>query len=364
MPAAVSFLPNLAEVRQETLAAMARQSISHRSPEFHEIFARVQNGLRSVFRTERPVYVATASGTGMMEAAVRSAPRGRILCLVNGAFGERFARIARACGRDVDQYDIPAGDAPSAAAVARLLDGAQYSALTVVHSETSTGVLADVSAIAQKARDAGVATIVDSVSGIGGARLETDAWQLDCVVSASQKALGLPPGLSFASVSESFLRTASEVDGRGMYLDLVDYDAHAQNNETPTTPCVPLIFALDAELTSIVVEGMDARWRRHSAMRALTDQWVESLRDEMGPEFGILALPGVRSPTVTVLTLPDRTSPSRVIAGVARRGYLIGAGHGGLKTTMIRIGHMSNHSVADLGGCLAAVAAALTETRE
>ena len=364
MSAPNSFLPNLAEVRQETLGAMARQSISHRSPEFHDIFARVQNGLRTVFRTERPVYVATASGTGMMEAAVRCAPRGRILCLVNGAFGERFARIARSCGRDIDRYDVLAGDAPSADEVGRLLEGAQYSALTVVHNETSTGVVADVSAIARKARDAGVATLVDSVSGVGGARLETGLWKLDCVVSASQKALGLPPGLSFATVSESFLRTARDVPDRGMYLDLVDYDAHARNNETPTTPSMPLIFALDTELASVVIEGMDARWRRHSAMRALTERWVESLGNEMGPEFGMLALPGIRSPTVSVLMLPAGVVPDRVIASVADRGFQIGAGHGALKTSTIRIGHMANHSVADLEECLRAVAAALKETRE
>ncbi|MEO7217796.1 MAG: alanine--glyoxylate aminotransferase family protein [Gemmatimonadaceae bacterium] len=364
MSAPIAFLPNLAQVRQRTLDVMARQSISHRSPEFHELFARVQDGLRTVFRTERPIYVATASGTGMMEAAIRCAPRGRILCLVNGVFGERFVRIARSCGRNVEQYNVAAGDVPSADAVGRLLEHAEYSALTMIHNETSTGALADVAAIAQKARDAGVATIVDSVSGIGGARLESEAWQLDCVVSASQKALGLPPGLSFATASEQYLRTATEVDGRGLYLDLVDFDAHARNSETPTTPNVPLIYALDTQLASIVAEGMDARWRRHSAMRALTEQWVESLRDEIGPEFGILALPGVRSPTVTVLTLPAEIRPERVIAGAARYGYQIGAGQGAFKTNTVRIGHMGDHSVEELDGCLAAVSSALREVRD
>jgi aspartate aminotransferase-like enzyme len=364
MAGPVSFLPNLAEVRQQTLDAMTRQSISHRSPEFHDLFARVQRGLGAVFRTSRPVYVATASGTAMMEAAVRCAPPGRILCLVNGVFGERFVRIARSCGRAVDQCDIPAGEVPRADAVELLLREATYSALTVVHNETSTGALADVAAIAEVARKAGVATLVDSVSGAGGARIESEAWQLDCVVGASQKAIGLPPGLSFATISESYLRSAERSPDRGVYLDLVEYESHAQRNETPTTPSVPLIYALDAQLALIEAEGMEARWMRHEAMRALIEQWAAELGERMGAGFGILALPGVRSPTVTVLTLPAGVEPERVIVSAHRRGYEIGAGAGQYRASTIRIGHMAAHTVPELDGCLRAVRAALLEATE
>jgi aspartate aminotransferase-like enzyme len=353
------FFPGPTEVREEILAAMLRQPVPHRSAEFRDLFARVQDGLRKVFRTERPVYVATASGTGMMEAAVRCAPAGRLLALVNGAFGQRFANIARACGRDVDQQDFAAGDVPDVAVVRQLISRGSYSALTLVHSETSTGALSDVRAIAEVAREAGVAMIADSVSGVAGSRLEVDAWRLDCVVSASQKALALPPGLAFAVASEDFLRSARQVAGRGMYLDMAGFDDHARNNETPSTPAVSLIFALAHQLAVIEREGMEARWARHEAMRASMENWVTATRDALGLDIQILARAGARSPTVTVVTLPSGIDSSILVEEVASRGYVIGSGYGALRATTFRVGHMGDHTVEQLAGCLAAVRDAL-----
>lgn len=364
MPAGTCFYPNQAEVREDVLQAMLRQPIPNRSAEFHEIFDEIQRGLREVFRTERPVYIATASGTGMMEAAVRCAPRGRILATVGGAFGERFVKIAQACKREIDRHDVAAGDVPNPDEVRDLLKRGSYSALTLVHSETSTGALSDVCAIAAVARDAGVAIIVDSVSGIGGARLEFDDWRLDCAVGASQKALGLPPGLSFAVASDDFLSSASEVDDRGLYLDLISYDMHARNSETPTTPSVSLIFALAAQLREIEREGIEARWARHEAMRALVEDWIIETRDQDGIEIGILAKAGARSPTVTVVTLPSGFSAAALISEIAVRGYHVGSGYGALVENTFRIGHLGEHTVAELTGCLAAISDALRAVRQ
>ena len=358
-----SFLPNLAEVRSEVLEAMLRQPISHRSAEFHRIFANVQTGLRDVFRTERPVYVATASGTGMMEAAIRCAPGGRVLALVNGAFGERFVKIALACEREVDRHDSAPGDVPDPDEVAERVQRDSYAVVTVVHSETSTGALTDIRQIARVTRAAGATLVVDSVSGAGGAPLYVDDWGLDCVVGASQKAIGLPPGLGFAAASEEFLRRASALNNRGVYLDLVSYDAHARQNETPTTPSVSLIFGLEAEMMEIEREGVHARWARHEAMRSTMEEWVAQFRSETGLEIGILARPGSRSPTVTVLTLPERIGPAALIAAVAARGYAIGAGYGNLADQSVRIGHMADHTVSELVGCLAAIGESLMALR-
>jgi len=356
VPFGNSFLPNLADVRQEVLDAMLRRPISHRSAEFHKLFANIQTGLRGLFGTERPVYVATSSGTGMMEAAVRCAPRGRILALVNGAFGERFARIAQACGREVDRCEIPPGQVPEPSAVAELLSRGSYSAVTMVHSETSTGALADVRGIANVSRSAGAVTIVDSVSGVGGAPFHFDDWGLDCAVSASQKAIGLPPGLGFAVASADFIRNAADVSDRGVYLDLVSFDAYAQDNETPTTPAVSLLFALEVEVAEVEREGVEARWARHDAMRTSVECWSSQLRRDTDLEVGILARPGARSPTVTVLQLPDAMSSDVLITDVAVRGYLIGSGYGDLATTSVRLGHMADHTVEELAGCLSAIA--------
>jgi aspartate aminotransferase-like enzyme len=320
--------------------------------------------MRDVFKTDRPVYVLSASGTGGMEAAIRCAPRGRILALVNGAFGERFVRIARACGRDVESFDVARGDVPDPEEVRDRLGAGAYSALTLVHNESSTGALADVAAIARVAREAGVASIVDSVSGIGGARLEFDAWGVDCVVTASQKALALPAGLAFVVASENYLRAIEDVEDRGVYFDLLDFDAHGRNDETPSTPAVSLLFALDRQLASIAAEGMNARWSRHEAMRATIERWVAVTRDLLDIDIALFAKAGARSPTVTTVSLPSGMISTDLVRKVAERGFAIGAGYGSLRSTTFRVGHMGNHAVAELESCLGEVAGQLKALRK
>lgn len=355
------YFPGPTEIRREVMEAMVRQPLPGRTQSLRDLFASLQEGLKPVFRTERLVYVATSSGTGMMEAAVRCAPRGKILSIVGGPFAERFARIARACEREVTQHDVAYGEVADPEEVRALLAGDNYSAITFVHSETSTGALSDVKAIASVARDAGVSVIVDSVSGIGGAPFETDAWGVDCVVSASQKAIAVPPGIAFAVISEKFLHDAGGVPDRGMYLDFVEFETNARKNETIATPPTSLMFALAYQLADIAREGMEARWARHEAMRATMEAWVVNTRESTGVDIGILALPGSRSPTVTVVTVPERIGAPKVVEAVAARGYTIGNGYGPLRGTTFRVGHMGDHTVAGLERCLAVIAKSLHE---
>src|SRR5688572_660947 len=160
------FRPGPTEVRDEVLAAMTRPMIPHRSSEFEELFGRLQVGLRELFLTSRTVFISASSGTGMMEAGIRAVPQGRILSLVNGAFSERFAHIAEMCGRQVDRYEEPWGGVHSLDRVDDHLSRGEYRAVTVAHSETSTGALNDVRAISAAARSRGVRCLVDSVSGV------------------------------------------------------------------------------------------------------------------------------------------------------------------------------------------------------
>src|SRR5215210_8088510 len=165
------FIPGPTEVRPEVLAAMTRPMIPHRSSEFEELFARLQTGLKYVFQTDQPVYVAAASATGMMEAGIRCARSGPILSLVNGAFSERFAHIAGMCGREVDRYEVEWGSTHDVAELAIYLTKKNYAAVTVVQSETSTGALNDVRGLSDMAHSHGLACLVDSVSGLGGAEV-------------------------------------------------------------------------------------------------------------------------------------------------------------------------------------------------
>jgi aspartate aminotransferase-like enzyme len=362
------FLPGPTEVRPEVLAAMARPMIPHRGAEFEALYARCDAGLRRVFKTRRPVFVSSSSATGLMEAAVRGAPPGRVLSVVNGAFSERFAEIARACGRDVDVLDVPFGRAADPDDVARRLAAGRYSAVTVAHSETSSGALTDVAAVGATARAHGARCLVDSVTALGAEPLDFDASGLDFVLTGSQKAMALPPGLAFAAATEAYMADARTAPARGRYLDVVEFEAFAAKRQTPNTPALPLLYALDAQLArtvgtdgdpALAPEPIEARWARHRAMAEATHAWVECHAGRFGVR--VLAPPGERSPTVTAVAVPAGADPAGVVAAARRRGYVIGNGYGAGKATTFRVGHMGDHTVDALAGCLAACAEALAE---
>lgn len=348
------FVPGPTEVRPEVLAAMTRPMIEHRGPVFRDLFRRAQERLRVVFGTEQPVLIATSSATGLMEAAVRNAPPGAVLALVNGGFSDRFAHIAQACDRTVDRYEVPWGAVHDVSELATRLRERRYAVVTVVHSETSTGALNDVRAISDAAHAAGAVCCIDSVSGLRGAELRFDAWDLDYVFTGSQKALAMPPGLAFAVASPEFLATGQRA-GRGAYFDLAEMAAAASRNEAPNTPALPIYYALDVQLDAVLTEGLEAAWARHQAMAAATARWVDHLRSSTGVALSIVAPDGHRSPTVTAIALPGDVTPDTVIRGAAERGYTLGSGYGKLKGTTIRIGHMGEHSVDGVGRCLEAV---------
>lgn len=361
-PFGTFFLPGPTEVRPEVLSAMTRPMIPHRGAEFEALYARCDAGLRRVFRTARPVFIASSSATGLMEGAVRCAPPGRVLAVVNGAFSERFAEIARACGRAVDVLAVPFGRAADPDDVARqLAAGPGYAAVTVAHSETSSGALTDVVAVGAAARAHGARCLVDSVTALGAAPLDFDASGLDFVLTGSQKALALPPGLAFAAATEAYMADARRATDRGRYFDVVEFETFAHKRQTPNTPALPLLYALEAQLARTVgVDGrpdaapepVAARWARHAAMAAQTHAWAAERAARCG--VAVLAPAGERSPTVTALTLPRDVEPARLVAAVRARGYVVGGGYGAGRATTIRIGHMGDHTPEGLAGCLAA----------
>jgi aspartate aminotransferase-like enzyme len=346
------FLPGPTEVRREVLAAMLQPMIPHRGAAFSTLFESVQLGLQVVFQTTRPVLISTSSATGLMEAAIRCAPEGPILSLVNGAFSERFARIAEACGRSVDRYVVEWGDVHDPEQLAERLRARHYAAITVVHSETSTGALNPIRALSDTAHAHNTMCLIDSVSGMGGVEVQTDAWNLDFILTGSQKALALPPGLAFAVASEEFLAQAADRNNKGVYFDLSEFAAYAANAQAPNTPAISLYYALERQLEDILQETMPVRWARHTAMAGEVHRWVEEIQASGIPDFTILAPAGSRSPTVTTFTLPSNLSSQRVVNAMAAHGMTIGTGYGKLKDTTIRIGHMGDHTVDGVRRCL------------
>lgn len=361
-PPGTFFLPGPTEVRPAVLAAMQRPMMAHRGAAFEALFATLQTGLRDVFRTRRAVFVSSSSGTGLMEAAVRCARPGPLLALVNGSFSDRFARIARACEREVDVLDAPPGGTVPLDVVERCLRARRYSALTVVHSETSTGALTDVRAVGALARAHDVLSLVDSVSGIGGAPVESDAWELDFVLTASQKALALPPGLAFAVASERYMSHAASAPARGLYFDIPAFGAAAARGQTPNTPALSLLYALERQLADIAADGgAEARWARHDELAAATWRWADGLAASVHPQLGALAAPGARSPTVTAITLPASVDSEAVVSAIEARGFVVGTGNGATRHTTFRIGHMGDHTLPSLQRCLDACTDALGE---
>jgi aspartate aminotransferase-like enzyme len=342
------FLPGPTEVRPAILAAQVGPMMGHRSAATERVVERLQRGLRELFGTARPVYIAPSSATGLMEAAIRNGSRRRVLCLVNGAFSERFAKIARACGREPEELAVPWGEAHRPEQVADALAGGDFDAPTVVHCETSTGVLNPVAEIAEVAHAAGdIMVLVDGVTSVAGMEIQADRWGLDFLLTGSQKALALPPGLALGVAQESMLERARSVPNRGLYFDLLAFEKNLEKSQTPTTPAVSLMYALSAQLDAIEQETVAGRAARHRAMAERLYRWVDEMA-EGGTRLEIVAPRGFRSPTVTCLRPPEGWTGPDVQGALAERGFTVAPGYGKLREEMFRIGHMGDHTVAEL----------------
>ncbi len=343
------FLPGPVEVDGDVMAAMQQPMIGHRGPEAHELVARLQPGLRQVFGTSRPVMLSTGSSTSLMEAGVRCGVRDRALCIVTGFFGERFAKIVEACGREAIRLHVPDGRVLEPELLAGMLDGPEFDAVTLVHSETSTGALAPLAELLTRLRQLDdVVTIVDAVSSVGGVPIEFDRWGGDFLLTGSQKALGLPPGLAFAVASERFLDRARSIAERGLYLDVLHLHHSATQSAFPQTPALSVVYAALRQTERIAQEGLPARFARHRAMRERIETWVAR-----HGRCGILAPPGRRSDTVTALTIPPQRSARAIAGALAQRGWQVAVGIDAWEDRLIRIGHMGDLLPDQVDGVLA-----------
>jgi aspartate aminotransferase-like enzyme len=285
------FLPGPTEVRPSILQAMLQPMIGHRGKGMEDLIARIEPDLQYVFRTTRPVYVASSSATGLMEGAIRNGVR-CVCCLVNGAFSDRFFQIARACSVEAEALTVPLGQIHTPEMLATALKGGKFDAVTVVTRDVD-GALNPIAELTRVAHDAGdVAILVDSVSGMAGAPVETDAWDLDFVLTGSQKAFAIPAGLAFAAARDNVIERAKAKKDRGIYFDLIEYDKSIRKNQTPNTPALSLFYALAAQLADIRRETIEARWERHATMARRTWAWVDEMRDA-GIGISILAPEGL-----------------------------------------------------------------------
>jgi aspartate aminotransferase-like enzyme len=341
------FLPGPSYVPADVRQAMTKPMVGHRSAGFKELYLGLAARLQKVFRTAGEVMIATGSSTLLMESAVISCVERDVLNLSNGAFSERWHAISKAVGRSADAVAVPWGRAVDPELVRAALRRKRYQAVTLVHNETSTGAMSPLAEIARAVREESDALLlVDTVSSLGGAAIETDDWGLDVVLAGTQKALAVPPGLTLFALSERAAARAAKVPHRGFYTDLLRYRDKHREGGFITTPAIPLIYALDVQLDRVLAEGMEERWARHRRLYRQTAGWAAA----RGCAYASAA--DARSATVSCLKPPAGVDPHVIVQELARRGFTIGGGYGDWKPTTFRIGHMGEVRESDLATLL------------
>jgi serine---pyruvate transaminase len=348
--------PGPTPVPPAVLAAMSEPVVHHRSPDFRDLFERCLGRLREVYRTSCDVLMFTASGTAAMESAVANllAPGDAATVVSAGYFGERWQAIVRAYGADLDAVAYEWGETPSAGDLAARLAERPAKAVFLTHSETSTGVVADVRSLAAAAKDAGALVVVDAVSSLGAVPLETDAWGIDVVCSGSQKALMTPPGLSFVSVSRE--ADAARAGSPRFYLDWDRTRAAQEKLDSAYTPAVSIVAALDVALSILLGEGLEQAFERHVRLGRACREGAKAMGLELfSPDDD-------GSAVVTAIRAPEGIDSGDVVLALRdRHGITIANGQGPLKGQIFRIGHIGYFDVFDITTALAAVELSLAE---
>jgi len=341
---APSFVPGPVDVKPQILEAQTQPMLPHRSPEYEKIFHQAERKARKLFGTKFRVLISASSGTGLQEAAVRNLAQTDVLSCVNGAFGNRWHQVAISNGKNAEVLDIPWEQPITAKAVRDALVKKKYEIITMVHNETSTGMQNPVDEVASMVKEVSPETLicVDAVSSLGGAPIEMDAWGVDFVLTSSQKALALPPGLALGAVSDRALERANSIENRGWYFDIIRLENARIKNSTPATSAVSLVFALDQQLDRILEEGLENRFARYQGLADRIHQWA------LARGFGLFAPKGYRSRTVTTITNNRNIDVAALMAYLLARDIRIANGYGPLKGKTFRIAHMGETTMADV----------------
>jgi len=350
------YTPGPTPVPPAVLAALGEPVVHHRSPDFRPVYERCLMRLREVCRTREDVLLFGASGTGAFESAVANlvSPGEPQLVVSAGNFGERWAALTAAYGADVDHLRYAWGETPDAEDVRARLRERPAKAAWVVHSETSTGVVADVQAIAAAAKESGALVVVDAVSSLGAVPCETDAWGLDVVVSGSQKALMTPPGLGLCAVSPAAY--AATGSSPRFYFDWERTRKAQASFDAAFTPPVSLVVALDVALGLLLEEGLEAAFDRHIRLGRAARAGAKAMGLELfSPDED-------RSAVVTAVRAPEGVDAGDVVKALRDRfGMTIAGGQGELRGKIFRLGHIGWFDVFDITTMLAAVELVLAE---
>lgn len=341
------FIPGPTEVAPDVLMQQAKLMIGHRPKEFTELYTSINEKLAKFFEiTKQHIVLTTSSGTLWMDISSRNLVKNKVLSATCGSFSERMLKTFKASNKDVDQLAVEWGKATKEDMILEKLASDKYDVLTVVHNETSTGVRNPIYKIGEKVKKEfpDVMYVIDSVSGMAGDLILPEKIQSDLIFASTQKCFALPPGLAMAFVSEAAYEKAKTIDGRGNYTDLVGMiDYYKKSQQTPSTPNISLLYALNYQLDRMLAEGHQARYKRHVEMAEYTRKWA------LDHGFTIFAEPGYESVTVTTINNTHGKSVADLNKDLAKRGYMISNGYGAkLKEKTFRIGHMGEWTLSNV----------------
>jgi aspartate aminotransferase-like enzyme len=352
------FIPGPVAVSEKTLRAMAQPMIGHRSSDFVALYQSLQPDLQALFYTKDPVYLSTTSAWGMMEAAVRNVVKKKVLNCMNGAFADKWNDVSNRCGKSAGALKFDWGQPVDPEAVRRELATGQYDAVTVIHNETSCGCMTDIAAVMAVVRQfPEVISVVDTVSSFSALPIKKDELGIDVMITGTQKALALPPGLSLCSVSKRALERAATVTERGYYLDLLEFQANHEKGMTPSTPSIPHIYGLKSKLEDIKAEGVEQRYARHARLNQAVRTWAFAKGFKLFPKAGYGSVTLNCFANTLNLDLPALLKVLK-----SKHGFVIDGGYGQLKGKTFRISNMGDETDDTIAILLKALDSALAET--
>jgi len=354
-------IPGPVEVSEKTFRAFRSPIIGHRGQGFKDLYAKIQPQLQALFYTKQPVYLSTSSAWGVMEGAIRNLVSQKVLNCMCGAFSDKWFEVSKRCGKEAEALQVPWGSPIRAGQVDARLASGQFDALTLIHNETSTGVMSPLEEIAAlKRKYPDVMFIVDAVSSLSATKIEFDALGIDVLLTGTQKALALPPGMALFACSPAALARATTRMDRGYYFDFVDFQKNAEQNMTPSTPSIGHVYALASKLEDIFSEGLALRYARHAKLATMTRAWAARHSFTLFPE------PGFESVTLTCVNNGAR--PGGRVVDVPRlqklvkdQGFLIDGGYGKIKGTTFRISNMGDETEAAMDQLYAALDVAMKQ---
>ncbi len=350
------FIPGPVQVSPKTFAAFCRPMIGHRSNDFKKLYADVHPRLQNLFSTIQPVFLSTSSAWGVMEGSIRNlVGEGKVLNCMCGAFSDKWFDVSKKCGKQAEALQVEWGQPIRGEQIREKLSAGGFDAVTVIHNETSTGVMSPLQEIAEAMREfPDVLLIVDTVSSFSTLPIPMDELGIDVLLTGSQKALAMPPGLALFSVSNRGFARAEKVKSRGYYFDFLEFKKNQAEDMTPSTPSISHIYALQSKLEDIQSEGVENRHKRHAETNAMVHDWVR----KNGFEF--FAPEGFRSVSLTCVANNRGIEVPELLKKLKERhGFILDGGYGKLKGKTFRISNMGDETketmselLAALDGCL------------